>query len=116
MITVIEVWHIKPSLQDKALDVMQKMDDMVGPPAHLDSGWCGHASFYQSAAAPTEVLMIYPWRSRELHEELVKREEPLLRDFLAEHCTAAREIHYYEELPVEVERGHEQASAQDRGA
>lgn len=114
MITVMEVWHIKPSFQDKVLDVMQKMDDMLGPPAHQDLGWCGHARFYQSVASPTKVLMIYPWRSRELHEALVEREEPLLRDFLAEHCTAAREIHYYNELPVEVEHGHEQDYARGR--
>lgn len=106
MITVVEVWHLKPAFRDQALQVMQKMDDLLGPPAHEDPGWCDHARFYQSAASPTEVLMVYPWRSRELHERLVAKEEPVLRGFFEEYCAAAREIHYYSELPVEVEQWH----------
>lgn len=107
MITVIEIWHLKPGLEGSALDVMQRMDDMLGPPAHEHAGWCGHAEFYQSSARPTDVLMIYPWRSRQLHEDLATREEPLLAPFYAEYCSAPREIHYYDRLMVEVEHEHE---------
>lgn len=104
MIMVLEVWRLKPAFQNQALELMQKMDDILGPPAHKDPGWCGHARFFQKTSAPDEVLMMYPWRSRELHEQLVAQEEPLLQDFFTEYCSARREIHYYDELPVDVEQ------------
>ena len=103
MITVLEVWRLKPAFQNQALEIMQKMDDLVGPPAHDDPGWCGHARFFQKTSAPEEVVMMYPWRSRELHERLVAQEEPLLQSFFEEYCSQKREIHYYEELAVDVE-------------
>lgn len=103
-IVVMEVWHFKPDLETRVLELMQNMDDMVGPPAHEHPGWCGHASFYQSAACPTDVVMLYPWRSRELHEDLVAQEKSQLNDFYKTYCTTPREIHYYTELPVEVEQ------------
>ncbi len=103
MVFVMEVWHFKPGLQDKALELMQNMDNMVGPPAHEHPGWCGHASFYQSVACPTDVVMLYPWRNHELHKDILVQEDPLLSDFYDAYCRAPREIHYYTELPVEVE-------------
>lgn len=103
MITVIEIWHLKPDKKNQALMLMQEMDDIVGPPAHKDSGWCGHAHFYQRTEHPNEVIMMYPWRSRELHEALIMQEETILASFIEENCTGPREITYYNELPVEVE-------------
>lgn len=103
MISVMEIWHIKPGLEGDALALMQKMDDMLGPAAHDHKGWCGHASFYQSDERPGEIVMIYPWRSRELHEDLTLREEPVLKGFYEEYCASPREIHYYNQLMVEVE-------------
>jgi hypothetical protein len=107
MIIVQEIWHLKPGLEDKALELMQQMDDLVGPPAHVHPGWSGHASFYQSTADPTAVIMQYSWYSRELHEDLARDEEPRLQEFYQTYCSMSREIHYYTELPVEVEHEHE---------
>jgi hypothetical protein len=106
MITVLEVWRLKPAFQDQALELMQKMDDLLGPPAHKDPGWCGHARFFRSLTSGHEILMMYPWRSRELHERLIAQEEPLLESFFAEYCSVKREIHYYDELPVDVEQSY----------
>jgi len=110
MISVIEVWHLKSEFADRALELMQRMDDKVGPPAHLHPGWCGHAHFYQSRSQPTEVLMVYPWRSLELHEDLFRGEEPTLHSFYQQYCSRPREIHYYTELPVDVEGEHHHAA------
>jgi hypothetical protein len=112
MVTVFETWRLKPGLEASALALMQEMDCMLGPPAHRHPGWCGHAEFYQSAATPTEVLMVYPWRSRELHEDLAKREEPELQKFYADYCTAPREIRYYDELAVDVDHDHDMPASQ----
>lgn len=103
MITVMEVWHLKHSLKEKALELMQTMDDLLGPPAHVHPGWCGHASFYQDLDDPTKIVMVYTWRTRELHENLIDQEEPILRSFFEENCAQLRDIYYYSELPVEVE-------------
>jgi 3-oxoacyl-[acyl-carrier protein] reductase len=103
MIVVVEVWHLKPGLEARALEIMQEMDDIVEAPAHLNPGWCDHAHFYQSARDPTRVLMVYPWRSRESHEELAEREAPLLAAFHEKYCTRPRELQYHHELAVEHE-------------
>lgn len=103
MITVVERWFLTAEAADRALEVMQEMDELVGPPAHRDPGWCGHARFLQSQQRPGEVLMVYPWRSRAMHEELRRAEEPGLRTLYARSCTRPREIEYYDELPVDVE-------------
>lgn len=103
MITVVEIWHFKPEFQDKVLELMQSMDNVVGPPAHKHPGWCGHAKFYQNIVGLSDVMMLYPWRSQELHQDLANQEEPLLQDFHDKYCAAPREIYYYTELPVEVE-------------
>ncbi len=106
MINVVEVWHLKPELANRAVELMQEMDDFVGPPAHRHAGWCGHAQFLQSQADPATVLMLYPWRSRELHEDLARSEEPGLAEFYGRYCVRPREIHYYLPLPVDVEGDH----------
>lgn len=99
----MEIWHLKPEKEDQALALMQEMDDIVGPPAHEDSGWCGHAHFYQRTERPSEVVMLYSWRSRELHEALTIKEKSILVSFIEKNCTAPRDITYYTELPVDVE-------------
>ena len=103
VVTIVETWHLKPGLENKAREVMQAMDDMLGPGAHEHAGWCGHAHFFQSASRPTEIMMIYPWRSRALHDDLRQREEPLLRHFIEEYCVKPRDVAYYSELTVDVE-------------
>lgn len=103
MVIVIERWRLKPGLEASALELMQKMDDLVGPAAHGDWGWCGHAEFYQSDHDPAEVLMVYPWRSRALHAALREREEPVLQCFYEDYCARPRDVAYYERLPVDVE-------------
>lgn len=107
MISVVEVWRLKPGLEGDALALMQEMDDLLGGNAHRHPGWCGHARFFQSQQDPTTVMMLYPWRSRELHEDLMRTEEELLAPFYERCCTARREVHYYDELDVEVEGDHD---------
>ena len=117
MISVLEVWHLKPEFAPRALELMQQMDDVVGPPAHRHPGWCGHARFLQSRSDPTRVLMLYPWRSHELHADLTRDEEPTLADFYQRYCTRPREIHYYSELAVDVDGDHaDHADHADPGA
>lgn len=101
MVTVIEKWFLRPDVADRGLEIMQEMDDLVGPSAHEDPGWSGHAHFYRSQAAPTEFLMIYPWRSVEEHRRLRAREESLLTDFYERHCSTKRDISYHDELDVD---------------
>lgn len=111
MIAVVEVWRLKPGFEDDALRLMQEMDDMLGGNAHAHPGWCGHARFFQSVADRTTVMMLYPWRSRELHEDLLASEEPMLGPFYERYCTARREVHYYDELDVDVEHDDDHARA-----
>ena len=103
VISVVEVWHLRPELADRAEQLMQEMDDLLEDNAHAHPGWCGHARFYASADEPGRVLVLYPWRSRELLDDLVRGEEPLLADFVARCCTRPREVHVYSELAVDVE-------------
>jgi 3-oxoacyl-[acyl-carrier protein] reductase len=103
MVAVIEKWFFKPEFRPQALELMQRMDELVGPPAHQDPGWCGHARFFRGEGTEAPVLMIYDWRSRESHQQLTLREDPLLKDFIREYCCAPRAISYHEELPVEVD-------------
>jgi hypothetical protein len=107
MIKVTEHFFLKRGLEGQADRIMQALDDLVGPAAHQHPGWCGHASFLQSQERPCEILMIYPWRSEELHADLFKQEQPLLADFYRRYCSAPREIAVYRELAVDVEDGHE---------
>jgi hypothetical protein len=107
MIVVMETWYLKPAFADRAVEIMQEYDDLVGPPAHGHPGWCGHGRFFQSTADSTHVTMLYPWRSCELHEDLAANEEKLLPPLYQKYCARPREIHYYRELAVEVEHEHE---------
>jgi heme-degrading monooxygenase HmoA len=107
MVVVMETWHLKPGFEDRAVEVMQEYDNLVGPPAHEHPGWCGHGRFFQSAADPSALTMLYPWRSRELHEDLTANEEKLLPPIYEKYCARPREIRYYQELAVEVEHDHE---------
>jgi 3-oxoacyl-[acyl-carrier protein] reductase len=103
MITVVEHWHLSPCLKDRAFEVMQEMDLLTGPPAHRHPGWCGHATFLRSRQNPTEVLVVYPWRSSELHDDLLRDEEPLLASLNDRYCVRPREIARYDELLVDVD-------------
>jgi len=103
VVSVCETWYLKKEYTDQALEIMQEMDELVGPPAHEDPAWAGHATFFQSHADPTTVLMFYTWRSVEEHQRLAESERALLADFYAKYCTQERTIAYYTELPVEVE-------------
>ncbi len=106
MIWVLEHWHLKPGTGDVTA-VLQEMDDLLGPAAHAHPGWCGHARFFSRLDDGTEAMMLYPWRSRDLHEDLARGEEPKLADFFDRYCTKPREIIYYDELPVDVDDDHD---------
>lgn len=99
-IVVMEVWYLKPELADQALVLMQEMDRLLDSSTHAHPGWCGHASFYQRSETPFEVTIVYLWRNRELHEDLIARERRLLEVFHEQYCYCQREIHYYTQLDV----------------
>jgi hypothetical protein len=111
-VVVMEVWHLKPELADQALALMQQMDRLLGTSTHEHPGWCGHAGFYQRSESPHQIVIVYPWRSRELHEHLISQEEPLLKRFHEKYCTVQREFYYYNQLDVEVE--DQQVANKDR--
>lgn len=102
MITVVEKWHIKKQFSGQSLEIMQKMDNLVGPYSHEHEGWCDHAKFYRNSRDGTRIVMVYPWRDKESHQTLVRHEKTTLRDFISNYCSADHEIDYYHELPVEV--------------
>ena len=102
-VVVTETWRLKPQFEADALRLMQRMDDMLGPGAHGHPGWCGHARFFQHAERRGEILMVYAWKSRSLHEHLLLLEEPAVRAFEAQFCRAARVVDYHHELAVDVE-------------
>jgi 3-oxoacyl-[acyl-carrier protein] reductase len=97
-IIVMERWHLKSEVANNGLTIMQEMDRLLETSTHEHPGWCGHASFYQSNDRPSEIIIVYPWRSRDLHAELMATEEPLLYDFQQEFCASTREVHYYSQL------------------
>jgi len=82
---------------------MQEMDELLEANAHGHPGWCGHAEFLQSEENNSELLVVYPWRSKDLHADLLSSEERLLKDFVKKYCSAPRKIRYFFELPVEVD-------------
>lgn len=100
---VVEIWKLRTDFADKATQVMQAMDEMLGPAAHAHAGWCGHASFYQNSQSPEEVMVLYPWKSKALHRDLTQTEDAQLEDFYSKYCTGPREIRYYHGLEVEVD-------------
>lgn len=115
LVTVIEKWRLRDEFADQALKLMQEMDDIVGPGAHSDEGWCEHGRFYQLHDNPAELWMMYRWRSRPEHEVFIRNEELILQEFYANYCTGPWEIVYFTELPVDVEgAGHEAAGNVDR--
>lgn len=103
MVTVLETWRLRDEFSGQALELMQDMDELVGPPAHVDPGWCEHGRFFQRQSTPGEIWMMYAWRSRSEHEEFIRNEELLLTDFYAKYCVGPREITYFTELPVDVD-------------
>ena len=106
MINVVETWRIREEFADRLTGIMQEMDDLVGPAAHADPAWAGHATFLQHQAEPTTVWMLYQWRSRAEHEQLAAAEEEALHEFYTRYCRRPREIGYLNELPVDVEHDH----------
>ena|SRR5215472_14547409 len=103
MVFVIEQWQLREQYVSQALELMQKMDEIVGPSAHTDSGWCEHGRFFQLHERPHEIWMMYRWRSRPEHEVYIAGEERLLRDFYDEYCASPRKMLYFTELPVDVD-------------
>lgn len=103
MIYIIERFQLKPDVAAEPERVMQSLDDLVGPAAHEHPGWMAHAMFFQNVTDLSEVLMVYPWKSRELHSDLLKQEEPTLFSFYREFCSGPRRVELYRPLDVEVE-------------
>jgi hypothetical protein len=58
-VTVIEIWRLRAEFVGRALELMQEMDDIVGPTAHHDPGWRDHGRFYQLHERPSEIWMMY---------------------------------------------------------
>lgn len=103
MVKVIETWRLREQFAGQALELMQEMDEIVGPAAHVDPGWCEHGRFFQLQSNPGEIWMMYTWRSRAEHEVFIKNEELLLTDFYDRYCVGPREITYLDELLVDVD-------------
>lgn len=110
MIQVCELFFLKDGLEGEATQVMQILDDLLGPAAHAHPGWCGHATFLQSIERSSEILMIYPWRNLELYAELCEQEESLLADFYRRYCTAPRRISFFRQMAVKVEHDEDGVS------
>ncbi len=102
MITVREIWQLKAQFTGSARKIMQEMDDLVGPGAHGDPGWVGHAVFLQNIDRPAEIIIQYPWASRESHGLLVSSEQEILKAFTEKYCSEDRRIEYFEALDVDV--------------
>ena len=103
MILVREVFTFKPEFASAAQDLMQEMDDLVGPGAHAHPGWRGHAKFYQNVDQSAETILVYPWVSKESHRTLVDDEAEILAEFTDRYCARPRQIDYYSLLSVDVE-------------
>ena len=86
-VTVIETWQLKEKYAERVLELMQEMEDIIGPGAHVDPGWCDHGRFYQLQESSNEAWKRYTWRSR---------------DKRAQCCTGPRAITYFTELTVDV--------------
>lgn len=98
-ITVLETWRFKEEFLEQIPELMQEMDNLVGPPAHDHPAFLGHATFLQHDDEPTKVWVTYPWRSRAEAEALVAGEGHLIDDFQAQYCSQPREVSYLTEVP-----------------
>ncbi|MDX2547638.1 hypothetical protein ACOT81_07545 [Streptomyces sp. WI04-05B] len=103
MVIVIETWRLRPEFGGRALELMQEMDDIVGPAAHVNPGWCEHGRFFQLQDNVSEIWMKYTWRSRPEHEKFIAEEELILGEFYSKYCVGPRRITYLTELPVDVD-------------
>jgi len=103
MIIVMEVWLLKPEMESRALEILQEMENLLGPAAHSHRGWCDHARFLQDADKPARLVLLYPWHNRELLDDLLASEEPKLSGFIERYCIQPRQIHCLRELPVDID-------------
>lgn len=110
MITVMETWFLAPGLEGRAFEILQEMEDLLGPAAHAHPGWLDHAQFLQCQDDPRRLVVLYPWRSRELLDDLLAGEEPRLRRYVERYCSRPREVLCFSELPVDVEAETMQAA------
>jgi len=108
MITVVESYRLKPAYAPHALQVLQELDDLLGPNAHTNAGHVGHARFLQDASEPAQVCLVYQWRDHKSFMDLVRNEEKLLGDFIAKYCSGPRSIQIHNELPVEVDHDEDE--------
>ena len=100
MIRVLETWNLKDEYLDQVPQVMQVMDDLVGPAAHAHPAFEGHATFLRDEDRdPNKVWVLYPWRSREEADDLIASENDLIAEFTSTYCTAPREVAYLTEVP-----------------
>ncbi len=106
MIHVVETWQIKEEFADRVPELMQAMDDLVGPRTHAHPGYSGHATFFRHEAEPTKVWILYPWQSHAAHDDLISGEVSILGEFQAKYCATPREIAYLSEVAHD-HPGHE---------
>jgi Antibiotic biosynthesis monooxygenase len=99
MIHVVEVFQIKEEFADRVPELMQEMDDLVGPRTHDHPGFAGHATFFRHEADPNKVWILYPWQSHTSHVDLLSGELSILSEFQAKYCATPREIAYLSEIP-----------------
>lgn len=101
MITVVESWYLKSGLEEEAGRILDEMEELLGPSAHAHPGWCGHARFFQSTADRSRLLVVYPWRSLDLLDDLLAAEEKILAPFYESYFRQRRQVETYRELAVE---------------
>jgi 3-oxoacyl-[acyl-carrier protein] reductase len=100
MIHVLETWRLKDEYVAQIPQLMQEMDNLVGPPAHAHPAFCGHATFLRDEDRdPSTVWVLYPWRSRGEADDLIDSEVDLIAPFTAKYCAAPREVAYLTEVP-----------------
>jgi 3-oxoacyl-[acyl-carrier protein] reductase len=103
MITVMEVWYLKPGLEPRTLDILREMENLLGPAAHAHPGWLDHARFLQDEDDPPRLVVLYSWRSRELLADLLASEEQMLERFVERYFTRPRQIFCLNDVPVDVD-------------
>lgn len=103
MIHVIERYVLKREYISKAAEVMQNLDDILGPAAHLNDGWVNHAQFLQDQLHRDQIVIVYQWKSAELLHDLLHKEESQLFSFYETYCQKPREVSVFHLLPVDVD-------------